>query len=231
MEKLDLKKQLKHLYQPSDKQVSLVDVPEMKFLSVDGEVESGLMPGDSPSFAQAIGALYGLAYGLKFMSKQREKDPIDYAVTALEGLWTTPTGGADYQTAGGWLWSLMIMQPEHIDEQMFTTTVTQVEEKRENEARKAAKKGDTAAERESRTALEWLGRVRLVQFHEGLSVQIMHIGPYADEQRSLDKLAAFIEEKGYEYQGRHHEIYVSDPFRAKPENLKTVLRHAVRKVS
>ena len=90
--KLDLKKQLKHLYRPSAKEVALVEVPEMQFLMVDGEIEKGETPGTSPGFAEAIGALYSLSYTLKFMSKRRPVDPVDYAVMALEGLWTTPAG-------------------------------------------------------------------------------------------------------------------------------------------
>ncbi len=112
--KLDLKKQYKHLYAPSAKECSLVEVPELQFAMIDGQIEPGRMPGDSPAFADAIGALYGVSYTLKFMSKKRAEDPIDYGVMALEGLWTTPEGGADYATSDQWLWTLMIMQPDHI---------------------------------------------------------------------------------------------------------------------
>jgi hypothetical protein len=56
----------------------------------------------------------------------------------------------------------------------------------------------------------------------------MHIGPYADEPATLDKMDRFAEEHGYEFHGRHHEIYIGDPSRSKPENLKTVLRHPVK---
>ena len=125
MERLDLKKQLKHLYLPSAKEVSLVDVPEMKFISLEGQIEPGAMPGTSPGFAQAIGALYGFAYTLKFMSKLRAQDPIDYTVMALEGLWTTPAGGEDYAGQVGWMWTLMMMQPDHIGQEMFDRALAQ----------------------------------------------------------------------------------------------------------
>ncbi len=69
--------------------------------------------------------------------------------------------------------------------------------------------------------------MRLESFHEGLSLQIMHIGPYADEARTLEKMATFAGARGYSFHGRHHEIYLGDPRTAKPENLRTVLRHAV----
>ena len=80
--KLDLKKQLKHLYIPSAKAPVLVDVPEMQFAMVDGRIEAGHMPGESPGFAGAIGALFGISYTLKFVSKKRPVDPIDYTVMA-----------------------------------------------------------------------------------------------------------------------------------------------------
>jgi hypothetical protein len=209
--KLDLKKQLRHLYLPSAKEVTVVDVPAMSFLMIDGRVEPGLSPGDSPSFTAAIGALYGLCYTLKFMSKQRRVDPIDYTVMALEGLWTTPEGGTDYATSGEWRWTVMMMQPDHITQEMFAEAAAAVRKKHEKQER------DT----------ESLGRVRLESFHEGLCVQIMHVGPYADEPRTLAKMSAFAEARGYVLRGPHHEIYLGDPRTAKPENLKTVLRHAV----
>jgi hypothetical protein len=210
-QKLDLKKQLKHLYLPSAKEAALVDVPEMQFAMIDGQMEAGVMPGDSPSFAAAIGALYGLSYTLKFVSKKRPVDPIDYTVMTLEGLWTTPSGGFDYTETGQWLWTLMIMQPDHISREMFEAAQAQLQAKR-------LKEGEDP---------ESIERVRLERFTEGLAVQCMHVGPYIEEPRTLDRMAAFAEAQGYRYRGRHHEIYLGDPRTAKPENLRTVLRHPV----
>ncbi len=209
--KLDLKKQLKHLYLPSAKECVLVQVPEMQFVMIDGQVEPGLMPGDSPSFAAAIGALYGASYTLKFMSKKREHDPIDYGVMALEGLWTTPEGGADYAISDQWQWTLMIMQPDHITADMFGDAIEQLR-------KKYAKGGKDAHP---------LDGLRLERFEEGLCVQVMHVGPYSEEPATLLRMTEFAAQRGYRFQGRHHEIYLGDPRAAKPENLKTVLRHAV----
>jgi hypothetical protein len=103
---------------------------------------------------------------------------------------------------------------------MFVQARSQLKEKRQ--------KGGTANDLES--TLAWLDRVRLESFHEGLSVQVMHIGPYADEPRTLARMGAFAEQNGYAFHGRHHEIYLGDPRTAKPENLKTVLRHAVHRI-
>ncbi len=209
--KLDLKKQLKHLYLPSAKECVLVQVPEMQFVMIDGQIEPGLMPGDSPGFASAIGALYGTSYTLKFMSKKRAENPIDYTVMALEGLWTTPAGGADYAASDQWMWTLMMMQPDHITGDMFAEAAEQLRTKRGKEG------ADT----------EPLGRLRLERFEEGLCVQVMHIGPYANEPATLMRMGEFAGLNGYQFTGRHHEIYLGDPRAAKPENLKTVLRHQV----
>lgn len=213
--KLDLKKQFKHLYQPPAKECVLVEVPELQFAMIDGQMEPGLMPGDSPGFAAAIGALYGLSYTLKFMSKKRAEDPIDYGVMALEGLWTTPEGGADYQSSTDWMWTLLVMQPDHITADMFAAALDKLR------AKYAKDKHDPSV----------LDRLRLERFAEGLCVQVMHIGPYADEPATLARMDEFAAQKGYRFAGRHHEIYLGDPRMAKPENLKTVLRHAVTPAS
>ncbi|OFW55442.1 MAG: hypothetical protein A2133_00925 [Actinobacteria bacterium RBG_16_64_13] len=211
--KLDLKKQLKHLYHPSAKEVAVVEVPEMQFAMIDGQIEPEVLPGDSPEFAAAIGALFGISYTLKFVSKRRPVDPIDYTVMSLEGLWTTPEGGADYATSQEWLWTLMIMQPDHISEEMFTEALHHLRKKHAKEW------GGTEA----------LDRLRLERFAEGTCIQTLHIGPYLDEPHTLARMAAFAHANGYVFRGRHHEIYLGDPRTAQPENLKTVLRHPVEK--
>jgi hypothetical protein len=210
-EKLDLKKQLKYLYLPATKECSLVRVPAMQFAMIDGEVEPGVLPGDSEEFTSAVGALYGVSYTLKFMSKLRAENPIDYGVMALEGLWTTPEGGADFQMSDQWLWTLMIMQPDHITAAMFAAALDKLRAKYTKEKQDAA----------------LLDLMRLERFEEGSCVQVMHLGPYADEPATLARMAEFTAQKGYSFTGRHHEIYLGDPKTAKPENLKTVLRHPV----
>jgi hypothetical protein len=209
--KMDLKAQLKRFYQPSAKECALVEVPQMQFVMIDGQVEPGLMPGESPAFTAAVGALYGTSYTLKFMSKKRAENPIDYTVMALEGLWTTPDGGADYATSDQWRWTLMIMQPDHITGEMFVEAVGRLHGKYVKDGKD----------------LGPLDRLRMERFEEGLCVQVMHIGPYADEPATLARMEECAAEKGYRFSGRHHEIYLGDPRTAKPENLKTVLRHPV----
>lgn len=92
MQTLDIKRQFKQLYAPSAKTPELVKGPQLQFVMVDGQIEPGHRPGDSPRFQAATSALYGVSYALTFMSKQRTKNPIDYRVMALEALWWIEDG-------------------------------------------------------------------------------------------------------------------------------------------
>jgi len=214
LEKLDLKKELKHLYLPSAKKIEAVDVPAMNFLMVDGAIEPGQAPGTSPLFAENMQALYGAAYTLKFAAKQRKEDPVDYPVMALEGLWWVEEGTFDIQKPGNWKYTVMIMQPDLVTAGMFTEALSQLRKK----------KGDQPA----------FARLRLERFREGLCVQTMHIGPYADEPTTVERMQVFMRENGFQdlvgLGGKHHEIYLGDPRRADPAKLKTVLRHPIKRM-
>ena len=206
---LDLKKQWKQLYAPSAKAVEVVDVPEFSFIMIDGGVSAGQAVAESADFQVAVEALYGAAYTLKFMSKQRAENPIDYPVMAMEGLWWVESGEFDFAIKQAQRFTLMIMQPDHISQEMFQEALQQLRKKR----------GDSPG----------LARLRLERFHEGLALQTMHIGPYAAEPATIAKLQAFEREHGYIHRGKHHEIYMGDPRRADPEKLKTILREPVQK--
>lgn len=215
MEKLDLKKTLKHLYLPSAKQPALVDVPAMNFVMIDGAVEPGEAPGTSPLFHENMMALYGAAYTLKFSTKLRKENPVDYPVMALEGLWWVEDGTFDIQKPGNWKYTLMIMQPDVVTDEMFADALAQLRKK----------KGDQPG----------FGRLRYARFCEGLSVHMLHIGPYAAEPATVERMQAFMEANGLQdlvgLGGKHHEIYMGDPRRADPAKLKTVLRHPCRRMS
>jgi hypothetical protein len=206
VEKIDLKKKYKDLYNPSGRSASLVDVPPLKFVMMDGVIPAGGSPDTAPDFANAMTALYGISYGLKFASKKREVDPFDYAVMPLEALWWVQSGKFALGRVEPWFFTAMIMQPERISDDMVEAARAEL----------AAKKSELD-----------LSGLRFEDFHEGLSVQILHVGPYSEEQGSLETMEAFATEQGYRFHGKHHEIYRGDPRRAKPENLKTVLRHPV----
>jgi hypothetical protein len=209
MKTLDLRKELKPYYAPPPKRVELVDVPEFQFAMIGGAIEPGMEPGNSPAFGSALEALYGISYTLKFMSKLRMVDPIDYPVMALEGLWWVEGGEFSLSRKDDWSWMVMILQPDHITPEMFEDARVQL----------AKKRGDSPA----------LTQLRLERFREGLCVQALHLGPYADEPATVARMDAFAAEHGFVMRGKHHEIYMGDPRRAAPEKLKTVLRHPVEK--
>jgi hypothetical protein len=208
MKTLDLRKKLKRFYLPSARAVEVVDVPRFKFIMLDGVIAAGRKPGTSREFQNDIAAMYGLAYTLKFASKLRKTNPIDYPVMALEGLWWTEGKGFNFDRKRPWKYRLMILVPDHIDAAMFRAARRQLEEKRANPA---------------------LARARLASFKEGLCMQTLHVGPYADEPKTVARMLEFAKENGYSLRGRHHEIYLGDPRRSAPERLKTVLRLPIRK--
>lgn len=214
MQKLDLKKDLKYLYVPSAKKIELVQVPALNFIMIDGAIEPGQAPSTSPLFQENMQVLYSAAYTLKFAAKLRKDNPLDYPVMALEGLWWVEDGTFDIQKPGNWKYTVMIMQPDLVTQAMFTEALVQMRRK----------KGDQPA----------FARLRLECFQEGLCVQTLHIGPYATEPATVERMQTFMQENGLRDRvglgGRHHEIYMGDPRRSDPSRLKTVLRHPVEKL-
>ncbi len=209
MTELDLKKIYRPLYNPSAKKVELLQVPELNFLMADGAIEPGHGPGTSPLFQQVMSALYGLAYTLKFMLKQRPQDPLIYPVMSLEGLWWVEDGHFDINIKDNWFYTVMIMVPDAIGQAEFQAALEQMRKK----------KGDQPG----------FARLRLQRFEEGLCVQTMHIGPYASEPETVARMDAFTLENGLQKHGKHHEIYMGNPLLADPTRLKTILRHPVKK--
>lgn len=206
MEKLDLRTQFKHLYNPSAKKVVLVDVPPLQFAMIDGFIPADQGVGESPDFEEALGALYGISYTLKFMFKKRGENPIDYPVMALEALWQTESGIFNPDVRENWQYTAMIMQPDIITLEVF-------EEGRAQLLKKHPGPGPQ--------------RLRLETFHEGRAIQVMHLGPYATEPVTIARMDEFAQANGLTLHGRHHEIYLGDPRRAAPEKMKTALRHPV----
>lgn len=202
MAKIDQKRELRHLYRPSHESPVIVDVPEMNFLMVDGKGD----PNTAQEYRDAIEALYAVSYAIKFMVKRREG--VDCVVMPLEGLWwTDDMTKFTVENKDMWKWTSMIMQPELVTENLVQEASDQVEKKKNPPA---------------------LSKIRFESFHEGLSAQIMHIGPFSAEGPIIERLHDFIKENGYELRGKHHEIYLSDPRRAKPEKMKTVIRQPMK---
>lgn len=201
MPALDLKKRYATLYKPSAKVPSLVEVPPLRFLMLDGVGDVG-----GPTFQGAIQSLYGLAYPVKFEAKKRLG--LSYPVMPLEGLYHDPEGEHELLpgAAERMAWQLLILLPDEVSSEFVDDVRAKV----------AAKK-----------ALPRLADIRVQTFTEGPSVQIMHVGPYAEEPPTVARLLAFAGERGLDVTGRHHEIYLGDPNRSAPEKLKTVLRYGV----
>jgi len=203
-DKIDLWTDHKDIFSPSARQPQLVKVPPLVYLQVCGKGD----PNTDAAFAQAIGALYGLAYTLKFSLKKSKG--LDFRVMPLSGLFHADDPrvfltGKKQQ----WKWTLMIPIPTRV-------TAADVEK-----ARAQAMAGKNASPA--------LPLVRRETVREGLCVQILHKGPYAAERPTIERLHAFMREQGLTFNGSHHEIYVSDPNRTAPEKMKTIIRQPVRK--
>jgi len=195
----DLRRQHKALYQPSACGVSIVDVPDMQFLMIDGYGD----PNTAVSYRQAIEALYAVAYTLKFAVKKRPGG-FDYPMMPLEGLWWTGQAAVpDAQDRSAWQWTVMIMVPDAITPTMAADAVAAVDTTKHPPA---------------------LPLLRLERFHEGRAAQILYVGPYAGEQAVISRIHAAIRAQGHELSGKHHEIYLSDPRRTPPDKLKTIIR-------
>ena len=198
MLKIDLKKELKHLYRPSAKAVVQVEVPAFRFLMIDGEGD----PNTSREYAQAVEALFSVSYTAKFMLK-RSPQAIDYGVMPLEGLWWADDMSTFVTNdRANWKWTMMIMQPHFVGAELIQAAIADVQRK----------KGIAAV-----TSL------RLEGFEEGLCAQVLHIGPFTEEGPTIRRVHDFIEATS-ELSGKHHEIYLSDIRRGDPAKWKTIIR-------
>ncbi len=202
MKKIDFKKELKHLYKPSAKKVEFVEVPEMNFFMIDGKGD----PNIAKEFSDAVEALYSLSYTIKFMIKKGEQQ-IDYGVLPLEGLWwVDDMRKFSSDNKDEWKWTVMIMQPEFITQEIVDEAIEKIKAKKN---------------------LPALKKIRFEKFNEGKSAQILHIGPFSEEGPTIEKAHNFIKENGFKLKGKHHEIYLSDIRRAAPEKWKTIIRQPV----
>lgn len=195
-------------YQARRGQFRILEVPRMQYLMLDGRGD----PNTSPAFAEAITALYPIAYKIKFASKNDLGR--DYVVPLLEGLWWSPdmSSFTSARDKSRWNWTLMIMVPDWIDGEM-------VESARVTASRKA---GASAA----------IERVRFDALDEGPCVQTLHVGSFDDETEVLAELHdEFIPNNSLVMSGTHHEIYFSDFRKVEPSKLRTILRQPVVKLT
>jgi hypothetical protein len=203
--KLDFKKELKDLYNPKPGKFTLVKVPKLQYLMVDGQGD----PNKVIEYQEAVEALFSVSYTLKFHSKNELGK--DYVVPPLEGLWWSDDFD-DFRSRrkNNWSWTMMIMVPDWLGKNEFKEAVNTV----------SSKKPDIKVD-----------RLRLETLTEGLSVQIMHIGSYDDETPTLLKLHdEWLPENGLKERLKHHEIYIGDPRKTPAAKLKTVLRQPVERL-
>ena len=198
MEKIDVRKRLSSLYRVSHKEVVEVDVPPLRYLMIDGAGD----PNTSPDYARAVEALFSVSYTTKFAVKKSGLG-IDYGVMPLEGLWWADDWSVfTANDRGAWKWTMMILQPDFVPEEMIRRAIGDVAEKKK---------------------LPAVEKLRLEEFHEGRSAQILHIGPFTEEGPTIQRVHDFIDARSAR-RGKHHEIYLSDIRRAAPEKWKTIIR-------
>jgi len=197
MRKIDLKRDLKHLYHPSAKEVVRVEVPRFHFLMIDGEGD----PNTSERYAEAVQALFSVSYTAKFMVKKRTQ--VDYAVMPLEGLWWAEDMSAFITNdRSKWRWTMMIMQPHFVAAEAIEESLAEVRRKK---------------------ALPAVGELRLEALTEGPCAQILHVGPFNEEGPAIQRVHDFIAGRSA-LAGKHHEIYLSDVRRADPRKWRTIIR-------
>lgn len=202
MAKIDLKRELQNFYLPSAKEISVINVPAMNFLMIDGAGD----PNVAQAYKDAVEALYAVSYALKFKIKRAQN--MDYVVMPLEGLWWVDDMSKFIGLPKSeWKWTMMIMQPKFVTAKMARQVMDEVSKKKE---------------------LAALSRARFEKFTEGRAAQILYFGAYADEGPTIQKIHAHIHSTGHQLHGKHHEIYLGDPRKTAPAKLKTVIRQPMR---
>lgn len=203
MDAQDSKKEFNRLYKASARRIDEVDVPAMKFLMVDGSCEGN----NFQDFRNGIEGLFALSEGMK-AAIARTRIGFQYAIMPLECLWWV-RGSGDYtpDNREEWKWILMMVQPNYVTSALAREVVA-------------------AMNREK--LLGGISKVRFGVYTEGPAVQTLHKGPRSEKWATMNRLRAFIEKKGLEVRGRHHEIYISDPRTMTAEKMKMILRLPVK---
>lgn len=205
MEKVDLKKAISNYFIAKAEQFSLVDLPKFNYMMVDGTGN----PNVEASYETALQLLYGVSYTLKFMNKNDSGR--DYVVPPLEGLWwSDDMNSFETREKSKWKWTMMIMIPDWISPGLIPNAIHRFSERKPEIDH---------------------SKLRIDSLQEGLSVQVLHIGPYDAEGPLLKKLhREFMPNNNLAFNGLHHEIYLGDPRKTAPERLKTILRQPVKRI-
>lgn len=205
----DFKKEYKEFYLPKNRP-EIVNVPKMNFIAVRGKGDPNEEGG---AYKEAIGLLYGIAFTIKMSYKGSHKIEgyFDYVVPPLEGFWWQEgVCGIDYLHKEEFQWISVIRLPDFVTREEFAWAVSEATRKKKTD----------------------FSKVEYLTYEEGMCVQCMHVGPYDEEPETVRRMEEYAKEQGYEIDitdtRYHHEIYLSDARRCRPERLKTVIRHPVR---
>lgn len=207
MQKVDYKKEDKHLYVPKSQPV-IVDVPKMTFVSLHGTGD----PNES-EFSEATAALYSFSYAVKMSYKGSTvpENYYEYTVYPLEGVWDLVDLSKPSTDKSNYSYDIMIRQPDFLTKDWFDYFLESTQKKKPN---------------------PHLSQIEFISLEEGLCCQMMHMGPYDTEPESFKQMEAFCLENGYERISKtHREIYLSDPRKTQPQKMKTVLRFNVIKIN
>jgi len=205
MSRIDLRRRLKELYRASTDQVDIVDVPELGFITIEGQ---GDYRDTDEAFTQASETLFNVAFALKFLLRTLNP-PVEFSVMPLESLWwpASSESSREKKSEEIWKWKLMILQSDIVIPGMFDDAVISVKKKKDP---------------------PMLSEVRLEKFHEGLSAQTLHRGQIVEGDDSVDLVYSYIAGHGYEPRGKYHEIYLTDFRNTPPEDLRTIIRRPVK---
>ena len=205
----DYKKEYKEFYLPKNKP-EIIDIPAMNFIAVRG---SGDPNAEGGAYKQAMGLLYGIAFTIKMSRRSgHEIDGFfDYVVPPLEGFWWQEgVHGIDYAHKETFQWISLIRLPDFVTREDFAWAVAEAGQKKGTDF----------------TSVEFLS------YEEGLCVQCLHVGPYDEEPATIRLMEEYAKEQGYvpdfSETRYHHEIYLSDARRCRPDRQRTVIRHPVR---
>ena len=197
--KLDLAKEYKQYYTAKNIP-TVVEFGKVPYLVIEGKGEPA-----GEEFTKSVETLYPLAYGIKKICKNSNQD---FGVPKPEGLWWVKSDKPALEVPRQkWHWKLLIRMPEFVTAEIVTNAKEEVFKKK---------------------GLDLIKKIEFEMLDEGKCVQIMHIGPYATESDTIQKMKNFMEENGYSENGLHHEIYLSDPRKTVPEKMKTILRQPIK---
>jgi hypothetical protein len=199
MSKLDLTKEYQSYYK-AGKKPEIVEFGMANYLTIEGKGEPA-----GELFVSKVEALYPLAYGIKKICKEQDSD---FGVPKLEGLWWVAGNTPALKIPRSeWHWKLLIRMPEFVTKEMMLSVQPIVATKKKNDL---------------------IQEISFESITEDKCVQIMHVGPYATEPDTINKLLNFVKDNGLTVNGLHHEIYISDPRKTVPEKMKTLIRYPVK---